>query len=309
MTKRWLRETHQNRNGYAFADIQFSPIRCQLGSAACETGCNDLWNMAPFNTMFKKTLIAISVCILLVVAGSALWVQQWTKGRLSVPTALATAALQSDESVQVSLGDWLVFSPKSRPVKLGLVFYPGAHCDVRGYAPALRAIAEQGYLVVAASMPLYLAFLAPERASDVVAAYADVDQWVIAGHSLGGAMAARYVYRHSDVMGGLIIWDSYPADSMLQYEEPVWLIHRAGADGKPPRDYAEGLKRFPAHTQYVPIHGGNHMNFGDFILGPAQEVLDASISSVDQQDRTAEATLAALDQMYQARQSMYRGRR
>ena len=254
--------------------------------------------MAPFSMMFKKTLIVFSVCILLVVAGAAVWVQQWTKNRLSVPTEVALAALKSDANLEVTVEDWLVFSPRSRKPKLGLMFYPGAHCDVRGYAPALRAIAERGYLVIAVRMPLYLAFLAPERANDVMAAYSDVDQWVIAGHSLGGAMAARYVYRHPDAIQGLIIWDSYPADSLLQYDKPVWLIHRSGEDDKPPAMYAEGLKRFPAQTQYVPIRGGNHMNFGDFIVGPAQQDLDASIRPVEQQTQVAEATLAALDYVY-----------
>lgn len=241
--------------------------------------------------MLKKTLIALGVCILLVAAGGALW----TDSRLSVPTETALAALKSDTNVAVVDEDWLVFSPRGQQPKLGLVFYPGAHCDVRGYAPALRAIAAQGYLVVAARMPLYLAFLAPERATDVLAAYTDVDQWAIAGHSLGGAMAARYVYRHPDLMQGLIIWDSYPADSLMQYDNPVWLIHRSGEDDKTPDMYEEGLKRFPAHTQYVPIRGGNHMNFGDFIVGRAQKDLDPSITSVEQQAQVAKATLAALD--------------
>jgi len=200
----------------------------------------------------------------------------------------------------VTTEDWLVFSPRGQQPKLGLVFYPGAHCDVRGYAPVLRAIAAQGYLVIAVRMPLYLAFLAPERANDVLAAYTDVDQWVIAGHSLGGAMAARYVYRHPYLMQGLIIWDSYPADSLMQYDNPVWLIHRSGEDDKTPDMYEEGLKRFPAHTQYVPIRGGNHMNFGDFIVGRAQKDLNPSITSVEQQAQVAKATLAALDSINSA---------
>lgn len=261
----------------------------------CETTCGENKNMAPYNTMLKRTLIAVGACILLVVVGTAVWVYWWTGSRLSLPTEYALAALESDAQVNVTRQDWLVFSPRDRAAKLGLVFYPGAHCDVRGYAPTLRAIAEQGYLVVAVPMPLYLAFLAPDRADVVVAAYPDVERWVIAGHSLGGAMAARYVYRHSGVMHGLIIWDSHPADSLLSYEKPVWLIHRSGASGEPPETYAEGLKLLPRHTEYVPIRGGNHMNFGDFILGPARQTLTSSITPMQQQTHVANATLQALD--------------
>ncbi len=247
--------------------------------------------------MLKKSLIVLGVCILLAAAGSALWLRYWTESRLSVPTEVAMAALESDANFSVTHEDWLVFSPRRSRPKLGLVFYPGAHCDVRGYGPALRAIAERGYLVIAVPMPLYLAILAPERASDVIAAYADVDRWVLAGHSLGGTMAARYAQRHPETTHGLIIWDSYPAGSMADYANPVWLIHRSGDDGKPPDMYADGLTRFPAHTRYVPIRGGNHLNFGDFIVGPAQEDIDPTITAVEQQTRVAEATLAALDSL------------
>ena len=253
--------------------------------------------MAPFNTMLKKTLTVFAVGILLVAAGSALWLRHWTESRLNVPTETALAALDSDADVSVTHEDWLVFAPGGRRPKLGLVFYPGAHCDVRGYAPALRTIAEEGYLVIAVPMPLYLAFLGPERATDVIAAYTDVDRWVIAGHSLGGAMAARYAYRHPEAMQGLIIWDSYPADALLEFDKPVWLIHRSGADDKPPLMYTDGLRRFPTHTQYVPIRGGNHLNFGDFIVGRAQQDIEPSITRQEQQSRVAEATLAALNSL------------
>jgi hypothetical protein len=251
--------------------------------------------MAPFSVMFKKTIMVLGVGILLVAAGGTLWVQQWTQSRLSLPTEVALAALESDANVEVTNEDWLVFSPRDQKAKLGLVFYPGAHCDVRGYAPVLRAIAEQGYLVVAVRMPLYLAILGSERATDVIAAYDHVAHWAIAGHSLGGTMASQYADRHPETIDGLIVWDSYPAGSLLEYEKPVWVIHRSGDDDKPPASYAEGLKRLPADARYAAVRGGNHMNFGDFIVGPAMENQVASIRPSEQQAQVTEATLAALD--------------
>jgi len=40
--------------------------------------------------------------------------------------------------------------------------------DPRAYAPAARALAEEGYLVVIVPMPLNLAVLAPGRAAEVM---------------------------------------------------------------------------------------------------------------------------------------------
>ena len=136
--------------------------------------------------MFKKILVRsllVVAVIAVVIAALGYW---WQENRLSVPTPLALAALHPDDQVQVTEGDWLTFAPKQEPIKLGVVFYPGAHCDVRGYAPLLRAIAERGYLVVAVAMPLYFAFLAPERALQVVAAHPETKAWVMRCH--GGTL-------------------------------------------------------------------------------------------------------------------------
>ena len=48
-------------------------------------------------------------------------------------------------------------------------------------------------------MPVDLAVFAPERAPEI-------QRWAIGGHSLGGAMAARYVHRNPESVGGLVVW-------------------------------------------------------------------------------------------------------
>ena len=85
--------------------------------------------------------------------------------------------------------------------------------DFRSYAPAARAIASAGYLVVMVPMPLNLAVLAPDRALEVQKAFPTVRQWVIGGHSLGGAMAARFAYKHPERVQGLVLWAAYPPGS------------------------------------------------------------------------------------------------
>ena len=243
--------------------------------------------------MWKKILVAGLAVAALVVILAAAFVYRWQEGRLSVPTDRALAALESDASVLVSTNRWLVFKPRAVPIRMGLVFYPGAHCDPRGYAPALRALASQGYLVVAVPMPLYLAFLAPDRAADVMAAHPEVDDWVVAGHSLGGAMAASFAYKDPRRTRGVAIWDSHPpeAQSLASYERPVLMVHRASAQGIAPELYRSRKHLFPQHTHFVPIAGGNHMNFGDFVVGPARQVLPATIDAATQQQQTVAATL------------------
>ena len=123
----------------------------------------------------------------------------------------ALAALQSDAQVQVTeTNGWYVFTPTAAKPTTGLIFYPGGKVDARAYAPQMHAIAQQGYLTVITPMPLYLAVFGINKADDVLKAFPDIQHWGIAGHSLGGSMAAQYISTSTKVQG-LAFWASYPA--------------------------------------------------------------------------------------------------
>jgi len=213
----------------------------------------------------------------------------------ATPAPDAVAALRSDARVTVEDGEFVVFRPAGVPTT-GLIFYPGAACDVRGYAPVLRRIADRGYLVVAVPMPLDMSIFAPGRADVVREAFPDIGRWVIAGHSMGGAMAARYASLHPDDLAGLIVWDSYPpeANPLSDVQYPVWHIHRATEDGRAPQKFEQQRNLFPATSTWVPIPGGNHMQFGSFEGGGYQEEWAASITTAEQQDQVVTGTLNAL---------------
>jgi dienelactone hydrolase len=212
------------------------------------------------------------------------------------PAPEALAALESDGRVVVDDGRYVVFRPAGAEPTTGLILYPGASCDVRGYAPVLRRIAARGYLVVGVPMPLNMAIFAPNRADDVRAAFPAVQRWVVAGHSMGGAMAARYAHRHPDDLAGLILWDSYPAasDTLVELPYPVWHIHRATVDGRAPDKFENMRHLFPVTSRWVPVPGGIHMQFGSFIGGGYQEEWTATITALEQQDIAVTGTLNAL---------------
>ena len=72
----------------------------------------------------------------------------WTQANKALPAPEALVAMRSDDRVTVEDGRFLMFRPAGVSPTTGLIFYPGAACDVRGYAPVLRRVAERGYLVV-----------------------------------------------------------------------------------------------------------------------------------------------------------------
>jgi Alpha/beta hydrolase family len=236
----------------------------------------------------------ISVVTLVVLMAGFMVQQKAARHADASPDAIAAAT--SDDEVKVEYGDYITFRPLRTPERLGLIFYPGAYTDVRGYAPTLKPIAAAGYRVIAVPMPFELAILGIERAAEVQAANPDITHWVIMGHSVGGTAAAAYTSRYPGRLDGVVIWDSYPPGfaSLAEFQKPVWNIHRARLDGLPPETFARQRHLFPPGSPWVAIPGGNHMNFGSFSGGGYQEDWAAEISQTDQHKLVIAATLQAL---------------
>jgi hypothetical protein len=231
-----------------------------------------------------------------IVIGLVVTAFYWAKSALG-PEPQALQALQSDSTVQVTQNpDWITFSPTNSTPTTGFVFYPGGRVDYRSYAVPLRKIAAQGYQVVLVQMPLSLAVLAPDRADEVISAYPDIQHWVIGGHSLGGAMAAQYIYNNPGKMDGLVFWAAYPASNnslVGQNRLQVALIHGT-LDGLATPDKIEASEPLlPNDTKWIAIDGGNHAQFGDYGVQPGDGT--ATISTQEQQSQGVAGTLEILN--------------
>ena len=245
----------------------------------------------------KKVLALVLVLVAVVVIGGLGYFKLTEKDRLSIPDEIALAAMQSDVAVEVSEEKWLVFRPRNAEVDTALVFYPGAYCDPRGYAEPLSRIAAAGFLVVAVPMPFHLAVLNVGAMDDVRGDFPEIRRWFLGGHSLGGAMASNYAKANADRVDGLIIWDSHPsdADTLVDVDFPVTLIHRADPNGVAPTLYQEKFHLFPESAAITGVPGGNHMNFGNFIVPPdGYQDVEATIPARRQQDIAVKASIAAL---------------
>ncbi|MEZ5564275.1 MAG: alpha/beta hydrolase [Gammaproteobacteria bacterium] len=244
----------------------------------------------------KKFLKYSAIVLVLIVLLGAGGIYYWATANVARPGEAAILAMRSDGRVTVTDGKFVVFRPADSEPTTGLILYPGATCDVRGYAPVLRRIADRGYLVIGVQMPLNMAIFAPDRADEVRAAFPDIKHWVIAGHSMGGAMAGRYAHNHPDDLAGAILWDAYPpaSDTLVDVHYPVWLIHRATADGQPPKKFSANRDLFPVNSRWLPLRGGIHMQFGSFVGGGYTEEWTATITPEAQHDLIVTDTLNAL---------------
>ena len=235
-------------------------------------------------------LATLALVLLLAMGGFVIWASQ-----AATPMPQAWAALQSDQAVTVADEQWLTFAPVTDAPTQGLIFYPGGKVDPRAYAPAAHGLAQEGFLVVIVPMPLNLAVLAPGRAADVIAAHGEIDDWSIAGHSLGGSMAANFVRKNPAAVDRVIFWAAYPADgdSMATRTELIVGSIYGTLDGlATPEKIDASRPLLPATTEFVPIDGGNHAQFGWY--GDQDGDNAATISREEQQAQIIAATLALL---------------
>ena len=236
--------------------------------------------------ILKWVLLILLAIVLVVVAGFTVWAYTPLG-----PMPEAIAALQSDAQVQVETSPWLTFTPAGTQPTTGFIFYPGGRVDRAVTPPAARALAEQGYLVTIAPMPFNLAVFKPAAADAVIAAHPEITNWAIGGHSLGGAMAANYVYTHPDAVQGLALWAAYPAgnNSLADRQLPVVSIYGTNDGLRQP-----GSRRTPPRPCCLPtpatclIEGGNHAQMGWY--GPQPGDGTATISREDQQQQVVAAT-------------------
>lgn len=210
------------------------------------------------------------------------------------PMPEAVAAMVTDEHVTVVQNDVIVFRPNETTPTVGLVFYPGARIDPVSYAPAMRALAEQGFLVVIAPMPLNLAVLDSDRAADVIANFPEIRRWAVGGHSLGGAMAAAFVASDPVAVDGLVLWAAYPSsgDDLSTWEGRVTSVSATKDGLTTPDDIVRTTPLLPAGTEFTTVDGGNHAQFGWY--GEQRGDGVATISREDQQSQTVAATLRLL---------------
>jgi len=240
---------------------------------------------------FRTVLISLVAVLLLAVGGFAVWAANPLG-----PGERALSALETGHEVSVDAGDPLIFMPSDSSPDTGFIFYPGGRVDYRSYTQPLRRIASQGYLVVAVQAPLNLMVFDPDRAGEIIPRFPQIKHWAVGGHSLGGAMAASYLYNHPDAAEGLVLWASYPAKNNDLSGSGLKVLSIYGSldmGGMQPFDASRAL--LPSDTTWVVIEGGNHAQFGDY--GPQPGDNTATVSAADQQTLVVSATVDFLDSL------------
>ncbi|WP_084100469.1 alpha/beta hydrolase [Demequina sp. NBRC 110051] len=152
---------------------------------------------------------------------------------------------------------------------VGVLFQPGARVDARAYVAELLPLAEAGYPVIIIKQPLGIAFTALSRWPDPLREpYAT--EWVVAGHSLGGTVAAMQADdRDDEDAAGLMLLGSYPAGDISESLTVPVLSISASEDGlSTPAKIEASRADLPTDATFTVIDGASHASFGDYGVQP-----------------------------------------
>ena len=238
--------------------------------------------------MKKRTRLILSVCLALLLVigiGGYAYVSDYYHAD---ETALEAMAYQTDRVQAEQDGDVIWFVPEEPTA--GLIFYPGGKVEHTAYAPLLHACAENGILCALVRMPGNLAVLDANAADGLQEAYPEIITWYIAGHSLGGAMAATYAAAHPEDFDGLILLAAYSTKDLTGTALRVLSVYGSADSVMNRESYEKNRSNLPADTTEVVLDGGCHAQFGSY--GPQDGDGVPTISGEEQVRQTTEAITA-----------------
>ena len=195
----------------------------------------------------------------------------------------ALEVMTKDSSICVQ--DNLTILPAPDDADTAIVFYPGAKVEAEAYLPLLDQIRQGGVTCILVHMPFHMAIFDANAAEKVISQFPEYQNWYIAGHSMGGAMASQFAAEHPDQVDGLILlgaylYGDYPAENTLTV-------------------YGSLNQSVEDHIQYteniVEIEGDNHAQFGNY--GPQKGDPPTAITAQEQQAQAVDAIESFLQEM------------
>ena len=188
----------------------------------------------------------------------------------------ACAAMESNDDVEVQTKTGFIdFTPLTATRKdTSLIFFPGGAVVPQAYAPLGQDLARSG---------IYTAILNGPDGTLVEDVMNDpgnggVINWALAGHSLGGVIAVKYIVANPTQIAGLALLGSFPdaIDDISGRDLPVVSVFATNDLITTPAEALGAAALLPPATIFTKIRGGNHAQFGYYGETPSDGDSDAS---------------------------------
>ncbi len=207
----------------------------------------------------KKIVVALAVVLMLCLGGFFVY----TLDFYAADYDDAIEALAGTEGLKIYSEENMVIFKSQNPVA-GFVFYPGGKVQSTAYSPLARQLAENDILCIITSMPFNLAVFDIKAAEMPMEVFADIDNWYIGGHSLGGSMAAAFAAANTDKISGLALLASYSTADLSDSNIDVLSVYGSEDGVLNMEKYNEYRTNLPRNTVEIVIDGGNHRQFGSY---------------------------------------------
>ena len=203
--------------------------------------------------MTKKLLLISPVLVLIL--GCGFYVGDYYRAEETVMDVPASVTVEVAD-------DRTIFIPEE--IAAGMIFYPGGKVEYTAYSALMAELARQDVLCVLLKMPLNLAVLDMNAAEGIPEQFPQVEHWYLAGHSLGGSMAASFVGNHADTYDGLILLAAYSTEDLTDTDLKVCSLYGDRDGVLNLEKYAQYRANLPEGALELVLEGGNHAGFGSY---------------------------------------------
>ncbi|PRQ11655.1 alpha/beta hydrolase [Corynebacterium sp. 13CS0277] len=207
-----------------------------------------------------RVLLVLLALLLAAVVGLVVWAKTGVMAAEEQPLAAVRANpaiswAEDEAAITLTPADGV------HPDVPGLVFYPGAKVEAAAYAARLADLVTDHHMTVVIAKPTLNLALFDLRGIDAFTGdAAEVRQWLVGGHSLGGVRACMLAPEQA----GLVLFASYCTNDLSEAQVPV-LSLSGGQDGlSTPAKVADHRDTLPAGALMVEIPEANHAAFGDY---------------------------------------------
>lgn len=237
----------------------------------------------------KKIALAVAGTLLVLAAACLIYL---TTGTYSANEDAVTAMSSAENYTVTEYDDGALAFVPGHP-KAGLIFYPGGKVEAGAYAPLMTAFAREGILCVLLSVPFDLAVFDTQGADGIQEQYPEISHWYLAGHSLGGAMAASYAAEHTEDYDGLFLLGAYSTEDLR--DSGLQVVSLYGSE-----DLVLNMEKYQAYRSNLPedtleqvLEGGCHAYFGSY--GPQKGDGTPTITNGEQIQLTVEHCLSVIN--------------
>lgn len=222
---------------------------------------------------------------------------------------------ETHTNLKVDRADYAVYYSGLSAPSNALLMIPGGLVDPHVYECWINLLVsgDRTFAVVLLKYPSNLAITRVNKAMKVAGKLTEFNRWAIAGHSLGGVVAATLVHNHPDFFDGMVLMASWSreASDLSDWDNPVLSIFASEDQLATAKEVQENSHYLPpgipvsspgqltgisSGTAYFELNGGNHSGFGCY--GPQNGDGEALITPSEQQDQMVMMIRAYLEELW-----------